>query len=181
MRIAAVDVTALGSTPVLGLISLLAAILMILLRRWREALLIAAGIAGGVEIGQVLKHGFSRERPDVLYHAVEAHNSSFPSGHAMASTAVFLILAIVVARLTPDRTTRAVVLVAALACALLVGLSRIYLGVHWTSDVVAGWSVGAAWALACGLATLPRQARQASSLSIATPAPACRATNRPAG
>lgn len=152
LHVAAVDVTALGSVTVLGLTVLLAVALMLSLRRWSEALVVAVGAGGGVAISQALKHLFGRERPDLVYRAVEAGNPSFPSGHAMMSAVVFLTLGALAARFSDRKRVKALALGAAVLISLLVGASRIYLGVHWTSDVLAGWSVGAAWAMACWLA-----------------------------
>jgi undecaprenyl-diphosphatase len=165
LRIAAMDFTALGSTPVLGLLSILVVVMMGMRRRWREAALAAFGMVGGVWISQMLKHGFLRDRPDAVYRAVEAHNSSFPSGHTLLATAVFLTLAMLVARVTADRATRVFALTVAVLGAVLVGLSRIYLGVHWATDVIAGWSAGLVWAAFCGLLTMARAARPAERMA----------------
>jgi undecaprenyl-diphosphatase len=152
LHVAATDITALGSVTVLGLIVLLCVALLLSLKRWSEALVVLAGAVGGVAISQALKHLFLRERPDLVYRAVEAANPSFPSGHAMLSAVVFLTLGTLAARFSPRRRVKVLALGAAVLLSLLVGASRIYLGVHWTSDVLAGWSVGAAWAMACWLA-----------------------------
>jgi undecaprenyl-diphosphatase len=82
---------------------------------------------------------------------VEAVNASFPSGHAMMSAVVFLTLGVLAARFAEKRRVKVLAVVAAVLISLLVGLSRIYLGVHWASDVLAGWCVGAAWAMTCWL------------------------------
>ena len=152
LHIAAADVTALGSVTVLGLIVVLAVALMLCLRRWSEAAVVLVGAGGGVAISQGLKQLFGRERPDLVYRAVEAANPSFPSGHAMLSAVVFLTLGALAARFAPRRRVKALALGAAVLLSLLVGASRVYLGVHWASDVLAGWSVGAAWAMTCWLA-----------------------------
>jgi undecaprenyl-diphosphatase len=143
LHIAATDVTALGSVTVLGLFVLLALALLLSLKRWSEALVVLVGAVGGVEISQALKHLFLRERPDLAYRAVEAANPSFPSGHAMLSAVVFLTLGTLAARFAPRRRVKILALGAAVLLSLLVGASRIYLGVHWTSDVLAGWSMSA--------------------------------------
>ncbi|EJL34797.1 membrane-associated phospholipid phosphatase [Caulobacter sp. AP07] len=152
LHVAAADVTALGSVTVLGLVVVLAVALMLCLRRWSEAVVVLVGAVGGVAISQALKHLFLRERPEMVYRAVEAANPSFPSGHAMLSAVVFLTLGALAARFSPRRRVKALALGAAVLLSLLVGASRVYLGVHWASDVLAGWSVGAAWAMACWLA-----------------------------
>jgi len=152
LHVAAADVTALGSVTVLTLIVALAVGLMLCLKRWSEALVVLIGAGGGVMISQGLKQLFGRERPELVYRAVEAANPSFPSGHAMLSAVVFLTLGALAARFAPRKRVKALALGAAIVISLLVGLSRIYLGVHWTSDVLAGWSLGAAWAMACWVA-----------------------------
>ena len=152
LHIGAVDITSLGSVTVLGLIVLLAVLFLASLRRWSEAVMLVVGAVGGMEISQGLKQLFERARPDMAYRAVEAVNASFPSGHAMLSAVVYLTLGTLVARFAELRRVKVLVMVAAVLLTLLVGCSRIYLGVHWTTDVLAGWSLGAAWAMLCWLA-----------------------------
>jgi len=152
LHVAAVDITSLGSLAVLTLLILLAFGVLAGLRRWGEGLLLVVGAVGGLAISQGLKLLFGRERPDIDYRAVEAVNASFPSGHAMLSAVVFLTLGALAARFAERKRLKALALGAAVTLSLLVGLSRIYLGVHWASDVLAGWCVGAAWAMACWLA-----------------------------
>ncbi len=159
LHIAAVDITALGSVAVLTLLILLAFALLASLRRWTEALLLVAGAGGGLAISQTLKHIFERERPDLAYRAVEAVNASFPSGHAILSAVVFLTLGVLAARFTDRRRVKVLAVGAAVLVSLLVGLSRVYLGVHWASDVLAGWCVGAAWSMTCWLAAFLVQRR----------------------
>jgi undecaprenyl-diphosphatase len=151
LHIGAVDITSLGSVAVLGLIVILSIALMLSLKRWSEAVMLLVGAVGGVEISQGLKHLFERARPDLAYRAVEAVNASFPSGHAMLSAVVYLTLGTLAARFAEKRRIKVLVMSAAVLLTLLVGCSRIYLGVHWTSDVLAGWSMGAAWAMLCWL------------------------------
>lgn len=152
LHIAAVDITSLGSLAVLSLLILLAFALLACLRRWGEGLLLLVGAGGGLAISQGLKALFGRERPDLAYRAVEAANASFPSGHAMMSAVVFLTLGALAARFAEKKRLKALALGAAVGLSMLVGFSRIYLGVHWASDVLAGWCMGAAWAMACWLA-----------------------------
>lgn len=152
LEIAAADITALGSIAVLALVVLTVAGLFVAIRRRREALLLLLGSAGGVAISQGLKQLFGRERPDVALRAVEAMNPSFPSGHAMLSAAVFLTLAVLSARYVRRKRVKAYLVGAGLTATLLVGLTRVYLGVHWPSDVLAGWVLGAGWAMTCWLA-----------------------------
>lgn len=151
LQVAAVDITALGSVAVLTLLILAAFALLGSLKRWTEAWLLALGAVSGVTVSQGLKALFGRERPDEPYRVVEAVNASFPSGHAMLSAVVFLTLGVLAARFSERRRVKILAISAAVMVSLLVGVSRIYLGVHWSSDVLAGWSMGAAWAMICWL------------------------------
>lgn len=151
---AATDVTSLGSISVLAIIVLLVSGLVLSLRRVREAAFLLLASGGGMAITTLLKDAFQRDRPPVVLHIVPAMNSSFPSGHATLSATVFLTLGVLIAHFTPKRRVRVYALTAAVLLALTVGASRVYLGVHWPTDVIAGWCVGSAWALICWSAAL---------------------------
>jgi undecaprenyl-diphosphatase len=112
-------------------------------------LLLLAATVGGILLNDVLKGLFGRPRPDTALHLTEVRSLSFPSGHAMESAIIYLTLAALMARLVQGRTLRLYVLAVAALVTLLVGLSRVYLGVHYPSDVLAGWTAGLAWALLC--------------------------------
>jgi undecaprenyl-diphosphatase len=143
------DFTALGGVGVLTLVTVGSALFLRLAGRGRMALLVLATTAGGFAITQALKAGFERSRPDVLLHEVHAYTASFPSGHAAMSAITYLTLGALIAReLSAFRLKLFVMLVCA-AVTLLVGVSRIYLGVHWPSDVLGGWSLAAGWSLFC--------------------------------
>lgn len=145
------DLTALGSPAVLTF-TVLAVWGGLMLARQRGMAWLALGSAvGGQALALALKAVFSRDRPDAIFHATVAAGHSFPSSHAMMSAVVFLTLAALLARLTPRTTLRAYALGMATLLSAAVGVSRVYLGVHWASDVAAGWAGGAAWALACWL------------------------------
>lgn len=152
LREAMADVTALGGVTLLSLFVLLLVGLLLSLRRWREALLLLAAAMGGTALGQTLKGVFGRERPEEAWRLVEAVNPSFPSGHAMMSAVVYLTLGALVARFAQRRRVKWFAMAVGILLTALVGVSRLYLGVHWPSDVLAGWCVGAAWAMACWLA-----------------------------
>jgi undecaprenyl-diphosphatase len=142
LHVAAADVTALGSITVLSLVVVLALALMLSLRRWSEALVVLVGAGGGVAISQGLKQLFGRERPELVYRAVEAANPSFPSGHAMLSAVVFLTLGALAARFAPRKRVKALALGAAVLLSLLVGRR----GSIWASTGPATcWPAGA-WA-----------------------------------
>lgn len=149
---AAADLTALGSVAVLATISLLVGGFLVLQRKRLEAGIIVLAFAGGLTLSQSLKEFFSRERPPEIYRASEVLNASFPSGHALMSAVVFLTLGAMLAQAAKGRALRIFVMSAAITLVLIVGVTRIYLGVHWTTDVLAGWSAGAAWATLCWLA-----------------------------
>lgn len=143
------DITALGGFTVLALVTLLAVGYLLTLKRWADAALLLAATVGGTAISEGLKMGFNRPRPDLVAHVVETTSMSFPSGHAMLSAVTYLTLGALIAR-TQDRTSlHGYVLGAAVLLTVLIGVSRIYLGVHWPTDVLAGWCLGAAWALLC--------------------------------
>jgi len=146
LQIAAADLTALGSVTDLGLIVLLVVGVFLALKRWRMALILALASAGGLALSQGLKAIYGRERPPLSLHAVEVVNASFPSGHAMLSAAIFLTLGALIARFTRLKRLKAFALGGAVVLTLLIGASRVYLGVHWPTDVLAGWCIGAAWA-----------------------------------
>ncbi|MBP1149964.1 phosphatase PAP2 family protein [Methylocaldum sp. RMAD-M] len=141
------DFTALGGVGVIVFITLGVAGYLALLRKRRTVLLLAIAVVGGLLVNTLLKLGFDRPRPDLVPHGAYVYTASFPSGHAMLATATYLTLGALLARVLPDRRTKFFVLTMAVVLCLLVGFSRVYLGVHWPSDVAAGWMIGAAWAL----------------------------------
>jgi undecaprenyl-diphosphatase len=141
------DFTALGGVGVIVFITLGVAGYLALLRKHRTVLLLAIAVVGGLLVNTLLKLGFDRPRPDLVPHGAYVYTASFPSGHAMLATATYLTLGALLARVLPDRRTKFFVLTMAVVLCLLVGFSRVYLGVHWPSDVAAGWMIGAAWAL----------------------------------
>ncbi|MDX8525509.1 phosphatase PAP2 family protein [Mesorhizobium sp. MSK_1335] len=154
------DITALGSTSVLVLITTATIIYLLLIRRAGTALFVFAAIAGGQVLSSLLKLEVDRPRPDLVSHLVSETSLSFPSGHAMLSAVTYLTLGSLAARFLPDRRTKIFVLCLAVLIAVLVGISRVYLGVHWPSDVLAGWCAGFAWAMLCWLAARLLQRRK---------------------
>lgn len=141
------DVTALGSTTVLTFLVLVTAIFLRLAGRMRTALLLIAATALGSLTVETIKALVSRSRPDLAGRLMEETSKSFPSGHAALSAIVYLTLATLLFPVLPNRRIRAFVLIVALTLTLSVGVSRVYLGVHWPSDVVAGWAFGGVWAM----------------------------------
>ncbi len=149
---AALDVTALGSVTVLTLISVFVVGYLLLAGERRPALLVAIAAGGGSLLVRLLKSGFDRPRPDLVPHLIEVTSPSFPSGHAMGSAMVYLTLGALLARVQHRRRLRLYFPAVAVVLTVLIGTTRVYLGVHWPTDVVAGWLAGACWALLCWLA-----------------------------
>ena len=142
------DITALGSFSVLGIIVILVFAYLLLVGKHRTGWFMVFAVVGGTIISTVLKMLFDRPRPDFTGVA-EVFTASFPSGHATVSAVVFLTIGAMLAEASPERQLKRFFVGVAIALTLLVGVSRIYLGVHYPTDVLAGWSLGAAWALLC--------------------------------
>jgi undecaprenyl-diphosphatase len=142
------DFTALGGIGVLTVMVLAVAGYLLLADRRRTALLVVAASLGGVLLSSALKLGFDRPRPDLVPHGSLVYTASFPSGHSMMAAAVYLTLGALLASVQPDPRLKLYLLGVAILLAALVGVSRVYLGVHWPTDVVAGWAAGTAWAFA---------------------------------
>ena len=147
----AIDVTALGGTGVLAIILLIVVGYLALEGRYDAIALIVVATAGGGVLSELLKWWFARKRPEIVPHLVNVGSASFPSGHSLLAVVTYLTLGAVLARFVPRRRSRTYCIVVSLLLALLIGLSRVYLGVHYPTDVLAGWSAGLAWALPCWL------------------------------
>jgi membrane-associated phospholipid phosphatase len=147
-------VTQLGGATVLLAITVVAALALLLRRRVAHAALMAAALAGGEGLNMALKAAFERPRPGFSDPLATAAGFSFPSGHAMVSLTVYGALAFVVAAGVGSRRTRVVVLGSAVALVIAIGFSRLYLGVHYVSDVVAAYCAGLAWLMLCTLGLL---------------------------
>jgi undecaprenyl-diphosphatase len=145
------DITALGSAPALVIAVLAVVGFLMLAKAWRPAIFTLVASGGGLIVSSLLKYTVDRPRPDLVPHGNLIYTSSFPSGHSMMSAVVYLTLAALVTRLIQRKRLKGYALGVAMILTLMVGVSRIYLGVHWPSDVLAGWSAGAAWALCCWL------------------------------
>ncbi|MFC7334557.1 phosphatase PAP2 family protein [Rhodocista pekingensis] len=162
------DITALGGNAVLTLVTAGSALYLLLVRKRAAAVLLLVSVLGGMLLSTSLKLGFDRPRPDLVPHGMEVFTASFPSGHALLSAVTYLTLGTLLARLQPRRRLKAFFLGVAVLIAGMVGVSRVYLGVHWPSDVLAGWCIGAAWAMLCWIVALLLQRRGAVE---PTPAP----------
>lgn len=143
---AALEITALGGYTLIVLTLAVVVGLLLLTRRWGPALYAVLSVGSGALLTHVLKGYFARPRPDLVTHLDTVHTASFPSGHAVVGTVAYLTLAALVMRFFDDLRVRVYVAFVALFISLLVGVSRVYLGVHWPSDVAAGWALGLAWA-----------------------------------
>lgn len=166
---AARDVTSLGSESVLGLISLLTLGYVWLSRQAGTARFFAGSIVGGQILSFGLKLLFERPRPELVPHAARVFTASFPSSHAMLSAVTYLTLGCVLARFLRRRDQRVYVSCVAVLLTCLIGVSRLYLGVHWPTDVLAGWVIGSAWALSCWAVALRLQRRGHLEAPVAGP------------
>lgn len=153
------DLTALGSHVVLILVVLIVASYLLLLRDRTTALFVVVSALSGTFLNTLLKLLFGRPRPDIISHLTEVATLSFPSGHAALSAVIYLTIGFLLAGTHRSFVFRAYFIGVAIVLTLLVGVSRIYLGVHYPTDVIGGWSFGTAWALLClsGLQALQRR------------------------
>ena len=151
IEIALGDVTALGGPTVLSLVVLAVVGFLLLHARYRSALAIVLTAVSGEALNAVMKSLFMRPRPALVPHLRVVYETSFPSGHAMNSAIIYLALGAMLMRMTPRRLTKVYCLTIAVLATVLVGISRVYLGVHYPTDVLAGWTIGLAWASVCWL------------------------------
>jgi len=143
------DITALGGIAVLTIVTSAVVGFLVLERKYHAAIYLVGATLGGVVLSGTLKHFVDRPRPQLVSHRSIVYTTSFPSGHSMISAVVYLTLGALLARYTTDARLRLYFLAVALTVTILVGVSRVYMGVHWPTDVLAGWAAGAVWALIC--------------------------------
>ena len=141
------DLTALGGVTLLSLVTLTSFGVSMLFGRKRLAWLGLASVVAGSFLTDILKSGYNRPRPELVEHSVRVVNSSFPSGHSTMAAVVYLTLGILLARTQPQPSVRVFTVSLAVLLTVFVGCSRVYLGVHWPTDVFAGWLLGGAWAV----------------------------------
>lgn len=153
------DLSALGGMALLVMLTLAVVGYFLMQNKKGMALLMVVSVGGGLLLSLVLKYGFDRPRPDLVPHGSYVMTASFPSGHSMLSAVIFLTLGGLLAEYTKKRRLKIYVLSLSVVLTLLVGLSRVYLGVHWPTDVLAGWTAGASWALLCWFAAFTLQKR----------------------
>lgn len=154
------DITALGSFAFLGIVYAVVVGYVLLMRKPAFAVLISAAVLGGTVLSTGLKMAVERPRPDIP-SAARVFTASFPSGHATVSAITFLTLGALLARTNPDKRIKLYIGGLAVTLTIMVGVSRIYIGVHYPSDVLAGWCLGAAWAILCWTAALRLQIQRA--------------------
>jgi undecaprenyl-diphosphatase len=145
------DITALGSYSVISLVVGAVAVYLLMVRKRRAAVWLLASVIGGAALSTVLKIGFDRPRPDIVAHAARVFTASFPSGHATLSAVAYLTLGALLASVAPSHGQRLYFLALALLITVVIGITRVYLGVHYPTDVLAGWCFGSAWAILCYL------------------------------
>jgi undecaprenyl-diphosphatase len=155
------DMTALGGVAFLSLLTATVVGFLWLRKMYGAGMLVVVATLGGLVVSTLLKWSFDRPRPSAVPHLSSVYTSSFPSGHSMLSAAVFLTLGTLLGRFVQERKLKAYFLLVALTLTTLVGLSRVYLGVHYPTDVLAGWSAGMAWAVLCWLVARLLQQRGA--------------------
>jgi undecaprenyl-diphosphatase len=141
------DVTSLGSSVMVVLITAIVVGFLALSGARHAALLIVGSVGSGMLLVSVLKEIIGRTRPDLVEHSARVFTQSFPSGHATLSAITYLTLGALIARVQTRRSLKVYSLTTAMTLTVLVGISRVYLGLHWPTDVIAGWSLGAAWAI----------------------------------
>ncbi len=146
------DITALGGTTVVALVTGVGALAFAFHRRYRHAAVLAGAVLLAWASSDLGKALYARPRPDLVAHEVTVYSASFPSGHSTLAAATYLTLAMLVASLETRRRTKALCYGLAGVLMVAIGFSRVFLGVHWPSDVLAGWTLGAAWALAAWIA-----------------------------
>jgi undecaprenyl-diphosphatase len=147
------DVTALGSFTILTFAVVFVAAYLLALRRYRLAILLMASALLATGVSTLLKLAMDRARPSLVEHAVTTYTASFPSGHALLTAAIILPMAVLLSRTSAVPAARWTIVVSGLLITFLVGSSRVYLGVHWPTDVLAGWCIGGFWACATLLAS----------------------------
>jgi undecaprenyl-diphosphatase len=153
------DITGLGGVAVLSLFIAAAAGFLAVHRAYRTMFVLLASTISGIVISLLLKQGFDRPRPDLVPHLSDVYTSSFPSGHSMMSAIVYLTLAAIVAPVLKHFWLRLYVIACAVLLTGLIGVSRVFMGVHYPTDVLAGWTAGLVWAIACSLIarSIPRK------------------------
>ena len=158
------DVTALGGTTIITMMTLVTAGYLLMSGKRHAALLVVAAIFGAALLSFAIKAGIERPRPELFPHGTPVYTASFPSGHATGAAATYLTLGALLARFQRARRLKVYLMSVAVLLTLMIGVSRLYLGVHWPTDVLAGWTLGSCWALLCWMV-----ARQLQRLGAVEP------------
>lgn len=148
---AVAELTALGGFTIITLVTIFAVAILTMLGHGSAALYLAVVLGSATIVSNGLKLFFERQRPDIVPHIDRTFTASFPSGHAMMSMVTWLTIAAVTIRFVPRHELRILIVVSAILLSILIGASRVYLGVHWPTDVLAGWCAGLFWACGCWL------------------------------
>lgn len=154
------DLTALGGVTVLSLVTFAVAGYLLMTRKRHAMWLVLGAAASGLAVNSLLKSLIHRDRPDLVPHLSYVYSSSFPSGHSMLSAVVYLTLGSLLSQFTPGRGAKMYFLAVAILLTFLVGVSRVYMGVHYPTDVLAGWTAGLVWSLVCWLVARSLQRRR---------------------
>lgn len=166
---AARDITALGGYAVLSGLTVSVSIFLVIVGKQHAGWLLLGATTGGLTLMHLLKSWINRPRPDpnfVSHHLSLAGSASFPSGHAMLSAIVYLALGAMLARLVQRRRLKTFFITLALGLSFLIGISRVYLGVHYPTDIIAGWTAGLVWGTFCWILTRALQRSGAVELDI---------------
>lgn len=155
------DITGLGGVAVLCLVIAASAGFLAINRSFRLMGFLLLSTGSGIAVSLLMKRGFARPRPDVVEHLSSVYTSSFPSGHSMMSAIVYLTLSVLLAPVLKYVSLRCYIIALALLLTFMIGASRVYMGVHYPSDVLAGWTAGLVWALLCWLIARTISARRA--------------------
>ena len=159
------DITSLGSGAVILLFTLIVSGYLLLQKKYYLLMLVLIATIGGGMLIWGLKEFIGRIRPTVVTHLLEEKSFSFPSGHSMMSAIVYLTQAVLLSRIERNRKAKIYLISTALLLTILIGISRIYLGVHYPTDVLAGWVAGISWALLCWYITLLLERRKVNLLN----------------
>ena len=167
------DLTALGGMLLRNVVMAAALFALLVLRLRREAVVLLGTVIGGWLVNSGIKALVGRPRPTIVPHLTEAGGASFPSGHSFNSAVVYLAIALAFAAMSPRQPVRLTIIAAAAILSMAIAFSRVWLGVHFPSDVIAGWLGGVGWALlATALLDRPAKAvaaQAAETLEAATP------------